>query len=176
MNPTRKRTLVWIGLIGIVCALTVSRLFLATSGSLMPVRPVTPIAIGVMCMALFWWTLIVRRRLLHIARAKHEAAMRASGLKGAAFVMREKPLDPIIAARTVALAFAASRAGAYVCGWYVGVTLSFIGHLEGDDVRLRFVYAIVAALLSLTLVVIALWLERSCQLPTPPTGAEASPA
>lgn len=176
MSPTRKRTLAWIGIIGVVCALTVSRMFLATSGSLMPVRPATPIAVGVMCMALFWWTLIVRRRLLHIARAKHEAALRASGLKGAAFVMREKPLDPIVAARTVALAFAASRAGAYVCGWYAGVSLSFLGHLGSDDVRLRFVYGMASVLLSLALVAIALWLERSCKLPTPPAGAEASPA
>ncbi len=175
MRPTRKRTLFWIGTIGVLCALTASRLFLATSGSLMPVRPATPIATGVMCMALLWWTLIVRRRLLHIARAKHEAAMRAAG-KSTPFVMHEKPLEPIVAARTVALAFAASRAGAYVCGWYVGVSLSFVGHLDSDDVRLRFVYAVVSALFCLALVIIALWLERSCTLPTPPAAAEASPA
>ena len=176
MKPTRKRTLLWIGLIGAICALTVSRVFLATSGALMPVRPATPIATGVMCMALFWWTLIVRRRLLHIARAKHDAAMRAKGAQPTPFVMEDKPLDPIVAARTVALAFAASRAGAYVCGWYAGVSLSFIGHLESDDVRLRLLYAIASTLLALALVAIALWLERSCKLPTPPAGAEASPA
>lgn len=176
MKPTRKRVLVYLAVLGLLCAITLSRVFLATSDTLMPVHSAAPIAAAVMCAALLWWTLIVRRRLLHIARAKHAELMRAKGAVATPFIMREKPLEPLVAARTVALAFAASRAGAYVCGWYAGVAISFFGHLGGDDVRLRLVYAVTTALLSLGIVIIAVWLERSCQLPTPPAGAEASPA
>ena len=176
MKPTRKRFLVYIGVIGLLCGVSMARVVLATSGTLMPVRPAAPLATGVMAIALLWWTIIVRSRLIHIARARHDAEQKAKGGPAAPFIMTERPLEPLVAARTLALAFAMSRAGAYVCGWYAGVALSFSGHLGSDDVRWRLLYAVMTSVFSLLLVVIAIWLERSCKLPPTAPGVEASPA
>lgn len=176
MKPTSKRLLAVIALVGGVCSLSLSRILVAAGDSLLEVHASTPAAIAIMTLALLWWTLIVRRRLTHIARARHEAQRKAAGSQAAPFIMREKPLEPIVAARTVALAFASSRAGSYVLGWYVGVAASFLGHLGSADVRVRLGYSVLSAALSFALVAVAVWLERSCQLPPPPPGAEASPA
>lgn len=163
MTPTRKRLLCVIALAGVLCGVTASRVYLALSTMLLNVRVATPVLVGVMALALLWWTILVRRRLVHIQRARHE-----SRKDGTPFVMRERPLEPIVAARTVALAFAASRAGAYVCGFYAGVALTFIARWDVVDARDRFWLATVTAVLALVLVVVALWLERSCKLPKPP--------
>lgn len=170
MTPTRKRLLALIAALGLLCGVTVSRAYLAASTMLLDVRSSTPIILAVMCLALLWWTILIRRRLTHIARAAHEARN-----DGTPFVMREKPLDPMVAARTVALAFAASRAGSYVCGFYAGVAITFISRLDVDDVRWRLGYAALSALLAFLLVVIALWLERSCKLPKPPVPRGIDP-
>lgn len=170
MKPTRKRLLALIAAFGVLCGVTVSRAYLAASTMLLNVRVTTPVILAVMCLALLWWTILVRRRLLHIARAKHEAKA-----PGTAFVMQEKPLEPIVAARTVALAFAASRAGAYLCGYYAGVALTFLSRLDVDEVRWRLAFAVATSVLALLLVVIALWLERSCQLPQPPVPNGVDP-
>lgn len=176
MKPTSMRLLAVIAFVGLVCALSVGSITLTVSGALMPVRASAPAAVTVMCLALLWWTIIVRRRLVHIARAKHEATTAAHGVPSKPFVMRDKPLEPIVAARTVALAFAASRAGAYVVGWYAGVSVGYFGHLAADDVRLRLAYAGATVISATALVVVAVWLERSCKLPPPPSSVEASPA
>ncbi len=171
MKPTTTRLLATLAAVGLACAVTLGRLMIATSGTLMPVSAGAPVALAVMAAALLWWTLIVRRRLVHVARARHEKAG-----SGTTFVMRERPLPPIVAARTVALAFAGSRAGAYVVGWYAGIAITFLGHLDADDVRWRLVYAVLSSLLALGVVVIAVWLERSCTLPPQAPDAQASPA
>ncbi len=176
MKPTRVSLLFAIAVPGIAAAFTVSRLVLASTGSLIAMRAATPLATAVMTGALLWWTLIVRRRLTHIQRAKHEAVQRALGGTSTAFVMHEKPLHPIVAARTLALAFAASRAGAWVFGWYTGIALSYVGHLWVDDVKARMAYAVATSLMAVALAVVAMWLERSCKLPPPPPSAEATPA
>lgn len=170
MTPTRKRLLLLIAAVGALCGVTASRAYLAFTSVLMVIRGTTPLALGVMCSALLWWTVLVRRRLLHVARAKHEA--RHPGTK---FTMTEKPLHPIVAARTVALAFASSRAGSYVCGFYLGVAATYLGRLDVVDVRGYLLLAVLSVVLSLALVGIALWLERSCQLPGPPATSAADP-
>lgn len=173
MTPTRKRLLFAIAGIGVLCGVTAARAYLSLTTMFLTVRVSTPVAIAVMCSALFWWTLLVRRRLLHIARAKHEAAK-----TGTQFRMQEKPLEPLVAARTVALAFASSRVGAYLCGFYLGVALTYLGHLSVIDVRWSLGLAVATAFFSFLLVVVALWLERSCKLPGPPapSGADTIPS
>ncbi len=175
MKPTTTRLLLIIGIIGITCAVTLGRAVMATSGTLIPVSAGAPIALGIMAAALLWWTVLVRRRLTHIARARHEASARGA-TSATPFVMRERPLHPLVAARTVALAFAASRAGSYVLGWYAGIAVTYGTHLDAEDVRWRLGYSVLSALLALAIVVIALWLERSCTLPPSQPDAQATPA
>ena len=170
MKPTRRSLLLAIAAIAALCGVTAARAYLALTSMYLAVRATTPVAIAVMTGALLWWTILVRRRLLHIARAKHELAH-----PGTAFRMPAKPLEPIVAARTVALAFAASRVGAYLGGFYLGIAIALAGHLDVEEVRWSGVLAVLTALFSLLLVLVALWLERSCKLPSPPTPGGIDP-
>lgn len=170
MNATRKRLLLLIGVVGALCGITASRIHLALTSVLLVIRATTPLALSVMFAALLWWTILVRRRLVHLARARHEAQH-----PGTLFRMREKPLHPIVAARTVALAFASSRAGSYVCGFYLGVAATYLGHFDVVDVRWYLVLDVLSVIMSAALVAVALWLERSCQLPGPPAPSTADP-
>lgn len=170
MTPTKKRLLLAIAALGTLCGVTAARAYLALTTMLLAVRVTTPVAIAIMCAALLWWTILVRRRLLHIARAKHAAAN-----AGTPFRMEAKPLEPLVAARTLALAFAASRVGAYVCGFYLGVALTYFGRLDVSEVRWSLALAIATSVFAFLLVVVALWLERSCKLPKPPVSSAADP-
>lgn len=170
MKPTRKRLLFTIAVVGLLCGVTAARVYLAVTTMLLTVRITTPVAMAIMCSALLWWTLLVRRRLLHIARAKHEAAN-----SGTPFRMQERPLEPLLAARTVALAFAASRVGSYVCGFYAGVAVTLLGHLDVVDVRWSFGMAVATVVVCAMLIWVALWLERSCKLPRPPAPSGVDP-
>ena len=157
--------------IGVVLGASAERAYLAATGMVLPLGVGTPAAVAVMLLALLGWTLALRRRLPHIARAKHEARH-----PGTSFVFRERPVDPVVAARSVALAFATSRAGSLLIGLYLGVALMYVDHLHSGDVVLRASFAVVAAALALGLVIVALWLERSCRLPDPPAGAQPAAA
>ncbi len=171
MKPTSKRFLAFLWIIGVTLGLSTARAYYASMDRLLQLRIATPMFVAAMCLALLWWTLIVRKRLLHLQRQRHAAAH-----PGQPFMATAKPLEPMTAAITVALAFASSRAGALASGIYLGIGGSYLPHLESDDVRWRLAYAIATAVLALALTAIALWLERTCKLPDPPAGAEASPA
>lgn len=85
------------------------------------------------------------------------------------------PLPPIIAARTVAIAMAASRSGSMLAGFYVGCGLTALAHWRLEISQLHLLVAAVTFLLSLVLTGVGLWVEKMCTLPPPPS-AEASPA
>lgn len=171
MTPTRKRNLLLLALVSVLAGATVERVYLASTGKIVPLSAWTPSAVAVMAIMLLSWALIVRRRLMHLARARHEKRAPRTP-----FVMQDRPLDPITAARTVALAFAASRAGSMLCGLYAGMALQLFSHWGSGDVQWRFLLAVVTAMLSLVLTAIALWLERMCKLPDPPANAQRSVA
>lgn len=171
MKPTRKRNLVLLSAVALLFGITIERLYLSVTGLVIPVSPWTPAAVLCMVITLIIWALTVRRRLLHLARARHEQRS-----PGTPFVMQEPPLEPMVAARTVALAFAASRAGALLVGLYAGIALLLLRHWGSGDIQARFWFSVVTVVLSLGMVIVALWLERMCSLPDPPAGAQTSVA
>ena len=170
MTRTRKRFLLTLCLLGIAIGITVFRAYLSLVGAILPMRATGPVAAAAMCAALWGWTVNLRRRLPHVARAKHEREH-----PGQPFVMQVRPVHPIVAARSVALAFAASRAGGLIDGVYAGIAVKYLAYWDSADVRLRFVWALLTTLLAGLLIVIALWLERSCRLPDPPATANPAP-
>lgn len=171
MKPTKKRNLLFIGCIALLVGATLERTYLASTGMVVPISVWTPGAVAFMVVALVMWALTVRRRLLHLARARHDRKA-----PGTPFMMTEPPLDAMAAARTVALAFAASRAGAMLCGLYLGMALLLLRHWGSSDIEWRTALAAATALLSFLLVIVALWLERMCKLPDPPARGQTSPA
>ena len=86
-----------------------------------------------------------------------------------------RPMDPIVAARSAALAMAASRIGALVMGLYAGIAVAMVPNLTTASGLRTFWASTVAALGALALAVAALWLEHICRLPVgpddPPPGA-----
>ncbi len=148
MQPTRIRTLVYLAIAGAAIGILLPALWDRASQRLLPIPWLGAIVLFVLAGALLWWTLGVRRRL--------------SGKPG---VPR---LDPLLAARTVALAMAASRTGALVAGFYAGVVLYFAPNITLAPNRSRVITSAVATLGGIALMVVALWLEHICRVPEPP--------
>jgi len=76
-----------------------------------------------------------------------------------------KPMDPIVAARSAALGMAASRTGAVVAGFYLGVAIELAPGWVVAYVRERVIVSLVTVLLAGLVVAAALWLERVCRVP-----------
>ena len=77
---------------------------------------------------------------------------------------RERPMDPLAAARTVVLAKAAAYGGALLAGWYAGQALILLPDLVGVR-RARFVVAVFCAVSAIALAVSGLLVQRWCRVP-----------
>jgi hypothetical protein len=78
---------------------------------------------------------------------------------------RDRPLDPLRAARTAALGQASALAGAALVGWYVGQVLHLLPDVAFPLPRASVVNLGVAAGASALLLVAGLVVERWCRLP-----------
>ena len=145
MKPTSIRLLTALGVIGAATGWGLALVLDGVGGSLMPVPWTAPVALALLVLGLLFWTIGTRRRLA-----------RRPGTK---------PLPPLLAARSAALAMAASRTGAVVAGFYAGVALQLFSLTENPLARQRGIASVVCAVLGAALAVVALWLERSCRIP-----------
>ena len=78
---------------------------------------------------------------------------------------RSRHLDPLRAARTLALAKASAHAGALFTGWFLGVGLAVVRDLAIEPRRARFVVAMACTLTALVLTGAGLLAERWCRRP-----------
>jgi uncharacterized membrane protein len=83
---------------------------------------------------------------------------------------KEIKLDPIVAARTAALAMAASRVGSMATGIYLGIFLVNLLYRDHEIVGERLFASGLSSLSGFVLAVIALWLEKMCQIKQPPAS------
>lgn len=86
---------------------------------------------------------------------------------------RRPSLDPLRAARTVALAKAAALTGALLVGLYGGQLLLTLGDLHIESQQSRALSAGAATLCAIVLSVAGVVAERFCQLPPPSDGTPA---
>lgn len=128
----------------------ISALVMGQAGRIVPVPSLAPITMWMLAVALLGWTLLARPRLL-----------RQPG---------SRPMPPLLAARTAALAMAGSRTGALIGGFYAGVLLAVIPRTETETGLSTLWAAALTVAASILLVVVALWLERLCQLPARDDG------
>lgn len=144
MTPTRVRTLLVIAaafaLLGWLLVAAIDQL----AGRLLQVPLSAAGALALMALALLIWGLLARPRL-----------ERRPG---------REPLNPIVAARTAALAMAASRTGAGVGGFYLGVAIGMVPSLSAPAGREYAVAAVAAAVASVGLAAVGLWVESICRL------------
>ena len=140
------RLLLIIAVVGAVLGFGLASLMNGQSGRAVPVPYLAAITLWLLALAVGIWAYLAKPRL-----------RRAPG---------SMPLAPVVAARTAALAMAASRTGALVCGFYLGRglgTLPDIATPAGSSTVLAAGGASVGAAL---LVAAALWLEHLCRLPS----------
>jgi hypothetical protein len=84
------------------------------------------------------------------------------------------PVNPLVVARFVVLAKASALAGAIFTGLYAGILVWLLAAGRGLSHANADLPKAVAGLLSAAaLVAAALWLERSCRVPPPPSGPQA---
>lgn len=78
---------------------------------------------------------------------------------------RDRPLDPLRAARTAVLAKASSHSGALLVGWYAGQALVLLPDLAIEPRRERLVACLLAVATAGAMVAAGLVAERWCRLP-----------
>ena len=145
MTPTRIRLLIVLAVIAAAIGWGAVTLVEGRSGRVIPVPWLAGATMWFLAAALLIWTLLSRPRLL-----------RKPG---------SRPLPPLVAARTAALAMAASRTGSLVTGFYAGIAIGTMPSRATEAGGVALSAAIVTSVGSLALVAIALWLEHLCRLP-----------
>ena len=155
MTATRPRTLVLLAVLGAVGGWVATALVDAFAGRSFPVPLTVPALMLVLALSVFLWARGTRARL-----EKRPGT---------------KPMPPLLALRTAALALAVSRAGAVVGGFYLGVAVALSPSWDIAYVRGLTIAALVTALGSGLLVAAGLWLERICRIP-PSDDDGADPA
>lgn len=145
LRPTTWRLLVALAAIAAAIGWAANRLFDAFADRSLSVPITMPLVMAVLALATALWARGTRARL--------------AGRPGT------KPMDPLVAARSAALAMAASRVGAIVAGFYAGVLIDLLPRFDVPGVRERGVIAIATVVMAVLLVLAGLWLERICRLP-----------
>ena len=145
MTPTRVRLLVAMLVVSAAVGWGVATLVDAYADRSLPVPWTAALVMFLLALALALWARGTRARLAH-----------APGTK---------PMEPLVAARSAALAMAASRTGAIVAGLYVGVAIAFAPSWDLSAARERIVIALVTVVGAGLVVAAALWLERVCRVP-----------
>ena len=144
MAPTRIRLLLALAVIAGAVGWGASELTAGQSGRALPVPWLAAATSWLLAFALGTWTLTSRPRLLRKPRASL--------------------MPPLVAARTAALAMAASRTGALVAGFYAGIAVGTIPQRATPAGSDAIASAGAASLGAIALTAIALWLERLCRL------------
>ena len=145
MTPTRIRLLAGFAVIAAAIGWGAVTLVEGQSGRVIPVPWLAGVAMWFLALALLVWTILSRPRL-----------QRKPG---------SRPLPPLVAARTAALAMAASRTGSLVAGFYAGIAIGTMPSRATEAGGDALSAALATAVGSLALVATALWLEHLCRIP-----------
>jgi len=148
MKPTRPWGLIAAAIVAAAVGWGVVQLVDAWTGRIVPVPWLAAAALWLVAGAVVYWAFASRPRL-----------QRKPGAR---------PMPPLVAARTAALAMAASRIGALVAGFYAGVAVGMIPSIGTPSGSSTFWAASLASLGAVALVIAALWLEHVCRLPIGP--------
>jgi hypothetical protein len=135
-------------------------------GSFLPigVPGLTAIALAAAALAIWGWS--IRDRLPRLGKDSEgkPLALRAA-----------QPLPPLVAARTLAIAMAASRVGSLAAGFYAGLAVAAATNWHLEVARAHLALALLSAGAAVALSAAGLWVERLCALPpTPPDAAAES--
>jgi len=150
VKPTRIRLLVALVVIAAAAGWGIAKVVDAYASRSLPVPWTAPVVMTVLAIAITLWARGTRARLA-----------RRPGTT---------PMDPLLAARSAALALAGSRTGAVVAGLYAGIALEFAPRWDVLPVRDRVILAAATVVASGATTAASLWLERVCRIPPGPSG------
>lgn len=146
MTPTRIRVLLALAAVAAAVGWAVMAVVEGQQGRVIPVPWTAGALLWMLAVALFAWTLLARPRLLRRPGAR--------------------PMSPFVAARSAALAMAASRTGSLVAGFYAGMAVGAFPMRMTPAAQDTLWASLLAVAASITLAAVALWLERLCRLPS----------
>lgn len=171
MKPTRWLTLAAVAAVGVavgwVAVLLVDRL----AGRILVVPWLAAGALWVLALAVVLWTLLSRPSLVEPRRGGRRGEplpVVTTTPRGAQQTGTQDPgrprMPPLVAARTAALAMAASRTGALIGGFYLGILLAIIPVVSTPSGSASASAALASVGACAVLVASALWLESMCRL------------
>lgn len=156
LTPTRIIYLVYLSLISAGVGWIVATMWPPIFSQAFATPWLTAITMWLIAAALFIWTFLARKKI--------------NPEKG-------KPrLDPLLAARSAALAMSASRVGALALGFYFGIFVDNMVFSDSPASKERALISALTAVASLVTAIIGLWLEHICRLPEPPAESNAVPS
>lgn len=144
MTATKWRLLVALTVVSAAIGWAVVIIVDGLASRILPVPWLAGATMWLLAIALLFWTLLARPRL-----------QRKPGVK---------PMDPLVAARTAALAMAASRTGAIIAGVYLGVMIGTFDHRDVPAGQSTLWAALATASGAVAVTGVAMWLERICRI------------
>jgi hypothetical protein len=156
MRPTRWVPLVAIAAIALAVGWVLVDLVERLAGRVLGVPWLAAVALWVLALGVLGWTVLSRGRL----GGKPPPGPAAANAVGRS----DRRMPPIVAARTAALALAASRTGALIGGFYLGIAFGLIGVRDTPTGSASLTAALASVAACALLVGSALWLERMCHL------------
>lgn len=144
MRPTQMRMLLALFALAGAFGWALGVLVLGQFGRIIPVPWLAAMTVVLVAVALAIWTLVSRPRLL-----------RQPG---------HLPMPALVAARTAALSLAASRTGAVVGGFYLGLGIATLPQIDTPSGASTVWAAAATSAGCIALVASALWLERLCRV------------
>lgn len=161
MKPTRWVPLVGIAAIGLALGWVLVDVVERVTGRILGVPWLAAGALWVLALAVLGWALLSRDRIRPRSRDPQAAPVEPTQPPPR---LPESSMPPLVAARTAALALAASRTGALIGGFYVGIALGLIPVLATPTGSSSVAAAIACVIACALLVGSALWLERMCRV------------
>lgn len=135
-----------LAVVAAACGWAATSLYETFASKTIPVPLTAALFLGFMAIGLVMWTILLKPKM-----------SRRPG---------QEPVDPIIAARSAALAMACSRVGALVAGFYLGVAIPLASEMAYPLAAERFWISLSCVGASIVLVAAALWLETICRIPS----------
>ncbi len=152
MKPTTFKNILSFIFVASIVGYFLSSIYENLTATFFPLNINTIFALFILNMALLYWINVFRSRLKN-AREKNQELSK-----------RKFPPHPLVSARTVALAFAGSRAGSLILGFYFGIVIEFLPKFELTPIKQRLAIALGIIALSAVLIALSLWLEKICRI------------
>ena len=157
MQRTSVTTLLRLALGSFLVVFAIAKLMMTTSEVLLPINIGSPIALGILVLAMLFWAVTISNRLPKLIKSDSSVSVQISN----------NPLPPLVATRTVAFALAGSRVGALILGGYLGLALNSLAKLQVIAYENHAKLSFISSVLGLFMILISLWIERKCSPPKP---------